>query len=160
MNEQLGGEVGALLESRGWQLAVAESCTGGWVGSLITDVPGSSNYFLGGIIAYSNEIKAGLLGVSVEALERHGAVSQQVALEMANGARSVFGVDVAAAVTGVAGPSGGTQDKPVGTTWIAVTSENWERVERFRWEGDRLENKRRSADAALRMLMEGLEGEG
>ena len=96
----------------------------------------------------------------MEVLERHGAVSREVALAMANGARHVFGVDVAAAVTGVAGPSGGTSEKPVGTTWIAVTSEMWEHVERIRWEGDRLENKRRSADATLQMLIEGLKREG
>ena len=159
MNAQLGSEVGVLLESRGWRLAVAESCTGGLVGSLLTDVPGSSNYFLGGIIAYSNEVKAGLLGVPHETLERHGAVSREVALAMANGARRVFSVDAAAAVTGIAGPSGGTLEKPVGTTWIAVTSDEWERVEHFQWEGDRLENKHRSAESALQMLVAGLKGD-
>ncbi len=160
MNEHLGAEAGALLESRGWRLAVAESCTGGLVGNLITDVPGSSNYFVGGIIAYSDEIKAEMLGVSMEALARHGAVSQEVALAMANGIRRAFEVDVAAAVTGIAGPSGGTPEKPVGTTWIAVTSDQWEHAKQFRWEGDRLENKRRFADAALQVLVERLKGDG
>ena len=157
MDEQLGAEVGVLLEGLGWRLAVAESCTGGLVGNLLTDVSGSSSYFLGGIIAYSNEVKADLLGVPSEVLDRYGAVSQETALAMADGARRIFNVEVAASVTGVAGPTGGTAEKPVGTTWIAVTSEAFERVEHYRWDGDRLENKMLSAEAALRMLMEALE---
>jgi PncC family amidohydrolase len=142
--------------SRGLTLAVAESCTGGLLGHLLTEVPGSSGYFLGGAISYSDAAKRSLLEVSEAALERHGAVSAQVAVAMAEGARSRFGADVAAAVTGVAGPSGGTAAKPVGLTYVAVADRDGHDVRRFTWSGDRSANKRASAAAALELLLERL----
>lgn len=144
---------------RGLTLAVAESCTGGLLGHLLTEVPGSSGYFLGGAISYSDEAKRLLLEVSETTLGRHGAVSAQVAVAMAEGARKRFGADVAAAVTGVAGPSGGTPAKPVGLTYVAVADRDGHDVRRFTWSGDRSANKRSGAWAALELLLERL-GEG
>ncbi len=137
-------------------LAVAESCTGGLLGHLLTEVPGSSGYFLGGAISYSDAAKRSLLDVSGTALERHGAVSAQVAVAMAEGARNRFGADVGAAVTGVAGPSGGTASKPVGLTYVAVADRHGHDVRRYLWSGDRSGNKRASAAAALELLLERL----
>ena len=121
--------LGHLLRDRSLTLTVAESCTGGLIGHRVTDVPGSSAYFLGGVVAYSNEAKQALLGVRGETLARHGAVSGQTVREMADGARRVTGADLAIATSGVAGPGGGTVDKPVGTVWIAVTGRDtdWQR---------------------------------
>ena len=146
--------IGQLLRKHRLTLATAESCTGGLIGHRLTDVPGSSDYFLGGIIAYSNEIKERLLGVKLETLQAHGAVSAETAIEMARGARRVLGTDVAVSVTGIAGPGGGTADKPIGLTYIAVVAANYERVKRFAWDKDRSGNKWDSSEAALRMLKE------
>jgi PncC family amidohydrolase len=144
----------AVCVARGWTLATAESCTGGLVGHAVTEVPGSSAYYLGGVIAYSNAQKQRLLGVADAALERHGAVSAQVALAMAIGARQSFGTTFAAAVTGIAGPDGGTPQKPVGLVYIAVADPTGHDVRRFVWGPDRHENKERSAEAALLFLLE------
>ncbi len=133
-------------------LGTAESCTGGLIGHRLTEVPGSSEYFLGGIIAYSNEIKERLLGVSHATLEAHGAVSAETAIEMARGARRVLGTDIAVSVTGIAGPGGGTVDKPIGLTYLALAAANYERVEKFVWDTDRSGNKWASSEAALQML--------
>lgn len=144
--------VGRLLLKQRLTLATAESCTGGLIGHRLTEVPGSSEYFRGGIIAYSNDIKERLLGVSHATLEAHGAVSAETAVEMARGARCVLGTDIAVSVTGIAGPGGGTVDKPIGLTYIAVTAANYERVERFVWDQDRSANKRASSEAALQSV--------
>lgn len=141
------------LERRGWKLAVAESCTGGLLGHRITQVPGSSSYFLGGIISYSNQAKESLLGVSDETLARHGAVSRETALEMAAGACRALGADIGVSITGIAGPSGGTPDKPVGLTWIAVHSPRRAHAERFVFPGDRQGNRAAAAEAALKLLL-------
>ncbi len=106
------------LQEQKLTFATAESCTGGWVGKLITDKPGSSDYFRGGVISYSNDSKINLLGVDAGDLEQHGAVSEEVAKQMATGAGERFGADIALSLTGVAGPDGGSDDKPVGTVWI------------------------------------------
>jgi PncC family amidohydrolase len=134
-------------------VATAESCTGGLVASAITDVSGSSGYFRGGLVAYSNDAKIGLLGVPAEILETHGAVSAQVARAMAIGARARLSVDLAVAVTGVAGPGGGSASKPVGLTYVAVADAVGVEVRRFVWAGDRLANKDSSARAALQLLL-------
>lgn len=134
-------------------VATAESCTGGLVASAITDVSGSSAYFRGGLVAYSNDAKIGLLGVPAEILETHGAVSAQVARAMAIGARARLSVDLAVAVTGVAGPGGGSASKPVGLTYVAVADAVGVEVRRFVWAGDRLANKDSSARAALQLLL-------
>lgn len=157
---ELEHEVGQALETRGWTLSVAESCTGGLVGHLVTQVPGSSAYFRGGIIAYADEAKRDLLGVGSETLERHGAVSQQTALEMARGALRQLKSDLAVSVTGIAGPSGGGPEKPVGLTWVGVASPQGERAEQFIFQGDRSENKRDAARAALRLVLEESQGHG
>ena len=145
--------VGRLLTERNLTLALGESCTGGLVAHRLTNVPGSSRYVLGGIVAYSNEAKERLLGVRRETLEEHGAVSGETAIEMARGVRAALGADIGLSVTGIAGPGGGTPDKPVGLVYIALAG-SVERVERFVWNGDREENKALSAEAALSMLKE------
>jgi PncC family amidohydrolase len=117
-------------------------------------VPGSSEYFLGGIIAYANEIKERVLGVSPQTLETHGAVSAETAIEMARGARRVLGVDLAVSVTGIAGPGGGTAEKPIWLVYAALAARDFERVERFVWHQDREGNKWESAEAVLQMVQD------
>ena len=148
LEEQLGEE----LKARGMTLAVAESCTGGLLASRITDVPGSSAYFRGGIVAYQNDVKERLLGVSTEILKRFGAVSEESARAMAHGCRELFSSDVAVAITGIAGPSGGSAEKPVGLVYIAVSALDKVACERFCWSGDRVLNKESSVRAALKMV--------
>jgi PncC family amidohydrolase len=138
---------------RGLTVALAESCTGGLVADAITDVPGSSAYFVGGVVAYADDAKARLLGVPTEVLAAHGAVSAQVARAMAEGVRERFGSSLAASVTGIAGPDGGTDAKPVGLTYVAVADDEGVDVRRYVWTGDRLENKRSSANAVLEVLL-------
>lgn len=151
--------VGQLLKRRGFTLALAESCTGGLVSHRITNVPGSSVYYRGSVVAYSNEIKESILRVRSETLCRYGAVSERVALEMAQGVRRVFRTDVGLAVTGIAGPEGGAPDKPVGLTYTSLVAPGVERVERHVWSGNRLENKERSSEAVLDLLRRYLEGD-
>ncbi len=146
------------MGERGLKLALAESCTGGLVGSRLTDVPGSSEYFLGGVVAYAYEAKVELLGVSWGTLNSRGEVSKETVLEMARGARKVLGSDIAVSVSGIAGPGGGTPDKPVGTTWIGLVASDGEWARRFCFEGDREQNKSSAADEALRMLLDYLLG--
>ncbi len=138
---------------RGLTVATAESCTGGLVADTITDVAGSSGYFLGGVVSYADVAKERLLGVAVEVLVAHGAVSAQVAKAMAIGCRARFGADLAIAVTGIAGPAGGSPSKPVGLTYLALADERGCEVTRHVWSGDRAANKRASAMAALEMLV-------
>ncbi len=142
---------------RGLTVATAESCTGGLVTDAITDVPGSSGYLLGGIIAYADQVKERLLGVPAELIAAHGAVSVHVARAMAVGARERLGADLAIAVTGIAGPHGGTPAKPVGLTYVAVAGPAGIEVRRFAWAGDRAANKRDSARAALELLLSAAE---
>jgi nicotinamide-nucleotide amidase len=144
--------IGLLVES-GKTLAVAESCTGGLVGHRLTQVPGSSAAFLGGVIAYHNSVKERTLGVPADILEREGAVSEATALAMAEGVRRLLGADFGVAVTGIAGPTGGTEDKPVGLTYVALSAAPDVLVcERHVWQGKRQENKESSATAALALL--------
>jgi PncC family amidohydrolase len=150
--------VGELLLQHKLKLVVAESCTGGLLGSRITDVAGSSEYFLAGVVAYAYEAKVALLGVSWETLNARGAVSRETVLEMARGVRSRMQGDVAVSISGIAGPGGATPDKPVGTTWIGLVAEDTERAELFHFPGDREQNKVFAADAALTLLLEYLEG--
>lgn len=146
------------LRARGLKLSTAESCTGGLISHRITDVPGSSEYFAGGIVAYSYEAKASLLGVSWDILNTKGAVSKETALEMARGARSALQSDIAVSVSGIAGPGGGTAEKPVGTTWIGLVTPEGEWTRHFIWDGDRAQNKQYSCAAALQLILEYLEG--
>ena len=139
-------------------LAVAESCTGGLIGHRVTNIAGSSDYFLGGVIAYAYDAKERILDVPHDILYDHGAVSEEVAREMARGARRLLGADIAVAVTGIAGPGGGMPGKPVGLVYIALSARDEERCERFVWAGDRETNKSLSADAALRLMISYLRG--
>lgn len=157
--EAIESQIGELLRDKGWHLASAESCTGGLVGHRVTNIPGSSDYYLGGVIAYSNEEKELLLQVGKATLEQNGAVSQETAFEMAQGARRVLGGEVAVSVTGIAGPGGGTPEKPVGLTWVAVSTPEGDWSERHVWKGDRQANKADSAEAALQLLLRVLKGE-
>lgn len=147
-----------LLRSRGLTLALSESCTGGLLGHRITNVSGSSDYFQGAIVAYASELKRELLGVREETLAEHGAVSEETAREMARGARRLLEADLGISITGIAGPTGGTPEKPVGLVYIALAAPDGEWVERHVWEGDRRHNKTRSAKAALDLLRRYLEG--
>jgi PncC family amidohydrolase len=151
-------EVGNLLRGQGLTLSLAESCTGGQIGDRITDLPGSSEYFWGSVVAYAYEAKVALLNVSWDTLNTRGAVSRETVLEMARGARRALGTDIAVSVSGIAGPGGGTAEKPVGTTWVGLVSANGEWSKQFQFSGDRLQNKSSAADAALQVLLDYLNG--
>jgi PncC family amidohydrolase len=145
------------LRSRGWKLACAESCTGGLLAHLITNMPGSSDYFLGGVIAYDNQVKMDVLRVPAGLLGQFGAVSEETVRAMAEGVRDLMNADVAVSTSGVAGPGGGSAEKPVGTTWIGVAGPAGIRVVHYCWDGNREQNKVCSAEAALELLLEYLE---
>jgi len=148
----LAERVGHMLRSAGLTLSVAESCTGGLLGGVLTEVPGSSDYFAGGVIAYADAVKTRLLDVRPETLATLGAVSAECAIEMARGVRRAAGTSVGLSVTGVAGPGGGTPDKPVGLTYIALVAPDYERAEKRVWPGDRPGNREASIVLALQML--------
>jgi PncC family amidohydrolase len=131
-------------------ISVAESCTGGLVAAALTDLPGSSDYFLGGLVTYANEAKIKVLGVDAEMIQKHGAVSRQVATQMAVGARRLFGADLAVSVTGIAGPTA-EGDKPVGLTFIGATDGDKTVVRRYRWNGGRASNRIASVEAAIQL---------
>jgi PncC family amidohydrolase len=141
---------------RGLTLATAESCTGGLIGYALTEISGSSAYYVGGLVSYSNDLKEKHLGVDATTLEKHGAVSAQTCVAMALGARERYGADMAVSVTGIAGPDGGTDTKPVGLTYVGVADAEGSDVRRFVWTGDRHDNKFRSAEAALQLLRDRL----
>ena len=145
---------------RGIRVAVAESCTGGLVASTITEVPGSSGYFLGGVVSYADTAKAALLGVPNATLAGHGAVSAQVAVAMAAGAQARFGAGLAVSITGVAGPDGGSEAKPVGLTYVGLASGAGVEVRRLQLSGDRAGNREAAARAALEWLIETAEAGG
>jgi len=149
--------LGHLLRVRRFRLATAESCTGGLLADRITNVPGSSDYFIGGFTAYAYEAKVATLGVSWDTLHKFGAVSRETVLEMARGARSILKADIAISVSGIAGPGGGMPGKPVGTTWIGLVTPQGDQANVFYWQGSRRENKELSAEAALRLVVEYLE---
>jgi PncC family amidohydrolase len=151
---QLVRELQARCLELGVRVATAESCTGGLIAKLITDEPGSSGYFQGGVVSYSNEVKTELLDVPGEQLAAHGAVSAQVARSMAAGVLHKTGADFAVAVTGVSGPGGGTTAKPIGLTYVAVADSIGAEVRRFVWAGDRAANREATARAAVELLLE------
>jgi PncC family amidohydrolase len=150
---ELAGRLQARCIARGVTVATAESCTGGLVAHLLTEVPGSSGYLLGGVVAYSDAVKRAELDVPADQLERHGAVSAQVAVAMAEGVRVRLGTDLGVAVTGIAGPDGGSAAKPVGLVYVAVAGLGPPDVRRYAWPGDRSANKRDSAHAAIELLL-------
>ena len=140
------------LASSGLRISCAESCTGGLIGAEITSHPGASSYFMGSAVTYSNESKTSVLGVPDGILIAYGAVSEQTAACMARGARRLYSADVSVAVTGIAGPGGATDTKPVGLVYIAVSSEKGESVEEHRFSGDRDEVRRQTVAAAISLL--------
>jgi PncC family amidohydrolase len=153
-------KVGQYLVEKGLKLAVAESCTGGLIGHLITNVPGSSDYYLGSVTAYAYEVKQRLLGVRQETLIEHGAVSRETVIEMAFGIRNCLKADfpiensVGLSVSGIAGPGGGMPGKPVGLVWVGLSSIQGNHAWKFLWKGSRIENKALSAHAALQLLLD------
>ncbi len=150
---ELAQRVGESLQSHGLMLVTAESCTGGWIAKTVTDTAGSSEWFDCGLAAYSYEAKQALLGVRPQTLEKHGAVSRETVLEMVSGALSHSGGTIAVAVTGIAGPGGGTHDKPVGTVWIGWKRRGGDpRAEVFHFDGDREAVRRQTVAAALQGL--------
>ena len=153
----LSRRAGTLLLDHSLTLAVAESCTGGLLGDLITDVPGSSAWFLGGVQSYADAVKRDVLGVHAETLAQYGAVSAACAQEMASGARRLIDADVALSITGIAGPGGGTDGKPKGLTFIHLAAEGVDLGRQYVWPGDRRANKLSSAAAALQLLIDFLE---
>jgi PncC family amidohydrolase len=152
---RLEARVGAALLARGWMFCAAESCTGGLLMHRLTNIAGSSGYIAGGVVTYSYEAKQRLVGVRRETLDAHGAVSEETAREMVEGALRVFNGDVGISITGIAGPGGGTPQKPVGLTYIgiAVPSLNLLRVDAHVWNGDRETNKLLSVNEALLKLL-------
>ena len=157
----MAGDLVALAEQlqgiclgRGFTVALAESCTGGLIAATITSVAGSSGYFLGGVVSYSNEAKEAFLDVPSATLDAHGAVSAQVAKAMASGARARFAADLAVGVTGIAGPDGGSEEKPVGLTYVGLADKGNADVRRFTFFGDRGANREAGTRAALEWLIE------
>jgi len=144
--------LGRALQARGWRVALAESCTGGLAAKLLTDIPGSSAYVLGGVVAYDNAVKTGLLGVDAALIEREGAVSEPVVRAMASGIRRITGAECGVAISGVAGPGGGTPEKPVGTVFIAAETPTRSEARRLSVPGERDDVRERSAVAALELL--------
>ncbi len=152
----LAARIQSVMIERDLTLATAESCTGGLVGHLLTETSGSSGYYVGGLISYSDELKRDHLGVDARTLERHGAVSAQTCVVMAEGARLRFRASLGLAITGIAGPEGGSEQKPVGLTYVGVSDAQGQDVRRNVWQTGRHENKVQSAGAALRLLLERL----
>ncbi len=163
--ESLEVQIGKLLIKKGLKLAAAESCTGGLIGHRITNIPGSSDYYLGSVTAYAYEVKQRLLGVKQETLTEHGAVSRETVIEMARGIRACMNADfpmentVGISVSGIAGPGGSTPGKPVGLVWIGLSSKEGNHAWQFFWKGTRMQNKESSAQAALQLLMDYLNGQ-
>ncbi|WP_163340059.1 CinA family nicotinamide mononucleotide deamidase-related protein [Desulfopila sp. IMCC35008] len=150
--ENMEKVVGALLAKQKRCLAVAESCTGGLISQRLTNVPGSSDYFLGGVVSYANSLKTSFLGVSEDTLQQHGAVSRIVAEEMSVGIREKSSADIGLAVTGIAGPGGGTDDKPVGTVYIGIATKDGNWVSKFLFEGDRHQIREMTAQTGLDLV--------
>ncbi len=149
-------EISKILKKKKRTLVVAESCTGGLVSHRITNIPGSSVYFMGGIIAYSNDVKMSMLGVSPETIKKYGAVSREVVLAMAEGARRALNADIAVSVTGIAGPTGGTAKKSVGLAYIAFVSGKHKRSRKVCFKGNRVSIKEQFAQAVLEMIRKNL----
>lgn len=154
---RLAADLVAALESKGLTCATAESCTGGGVGSAITSVAGSSAVFLGGVVSYSNDVKADVLGVSRDSLARVGAVSSEVAAQMATGARRVIGSDLAVSLTGIAGPGGGSAEKPVGLVWFGLATPSGVSTQSRIFSGDRAAIRAAAVEHALGLLLSAVE---
>jgi PncC family amidohydrolase len=153
MHERREVYLGEQLSALGLTLSVAESFTGGMIAHVITNAPGSSRYFQGGVIAYANEIKMEILGVAEQTLIDHGAVSRETVLEMAKGVRMALGTDIGISSSGIAGPDGGSPEKPVGLAWIGLSAAQKEYAEQFIFEGNRLEIKAQAVQTAIDRLI-------
>ncbi len=151
--DTLARQSGEVLKQRQLTLATAESCTGGLLATHITNVPGSSAYFKGAVVAYADEVKRQILGVPAEVLAQHGAVSRESALAMATRVRTLLNCDLALAITGTAGPTGGSPQKPIGLVYVALAAADAQECRECRWDGDRWENREWSARVALEMLL-------
>ena len=147
-------QLGQLLSDSGLTISVAESFTGGMIGHVITNAPGSSRYFEGGVIAYANEVKMEILGVSEQTLIDHGAVSRETVLEMARGVRAALNTDIGISSSGIAGPEGGSAQKPVGMAWIGLSASNTEYAEQFLFQGDRLQIKEQGVQTAIQRVID------
>ncbi len=158
MAKELEVVIGEKLRARGLRLALAESCTGGLVGHRLTNVPGSSTYYTGSVTAYAYEAKVRLLGVSWDTLEKKGAVSAETVSEMARGARRSLAADVGIAISGIAGPGGGTPAKPVGTVWMGLSAADGIWTREYHFDGDRLAVKQQAAEDALQLGIDYLDG--
>ena len=152
--DELASRVIEIFREKGLSLALAESCTGGMIAETITNVAGASDIFYGSAVTYVNSAKEHILGVAHETLEKHGAVSSECAEEMACGARRVYGADVAMSVTGIAGPGGGSEAKPVGTVWFGLATKDGAETFRRRFDGDRVAVRRQTVEEVLRRLAE------
>ena len=152
--DELASRVIEIFREKGLSLALAESCTGGMIAEMITNVAGASDIFYGSAVTYVNSAKEHILGVARETLEKHGAVSSECAEEMACGARRVYGADVAMSVTGIAGPGGGSEAKPVGTVWFGLATKDGAETFRRRFDGDRAAVRRQTVEEVLRRLAE------
>lgn len=155
-DERVEVKIGRLLRKDDLTLAIAESCTGGLIADRVTDVPGSSDYFDRGIVSYSNRAKRELLDVGADSLENHGAVSEVVAAEMAEGVRTSSDTDIGLSSTGIAGPGGGTEEKPVGLVYLGLSSREGSYVRQENLDGSRRENKETAATMAMELLVEKL----
>jgi PncC family amidohydrolase len=152
-DQRLEALIGDALRAQRWTVCTAESCTGGLIAHRLTNIPGSSEYVLGGVVTYSNAAKIKLIGVPEATIQAYGAVSEPTARAMAEGVRALFDANVGVSVTGIAGPGGGTPDKPVGLTYIGLAVRGLDaQIMQYVWNGDRESNKARSADAALQLI--------
>jgi PncC family amidohydrolase len=158
--DSLEVRLGKLLFERKLTLATAESCTGGLIGHWLTNVPGSSEYYIGGVVSYAYEAKVRMLGVSWDLLKAHGAVSAPVVKQMAKGVRELLSTDLGLSVSGIAGPGGATPTKPVGYAWVGLSSPDGEEAFELQFHGDRIRNKESIAQRALELVMEHLEKTG
>ena len=152
MDGMCSEEIGRELREAGFMIACAESCTGGLLTSMLTDIPGSSAYLMGSVVSYSNDVKSRVLGVSEETLSRYGAVSEETARAMAEGVRRLMQTDIGVGITGIAGPDGGSEEKPVGLVYIAIADQTHTIVEKNNFSGTRLENKNAAVEKALQMI--------
>jgi PncC family amidohydrolase len=150
--------LGLLLREKGLNIALAESCTGGLIASRITDIPGASEYFEAGVVVYSNQAKQRFLSVPEQSIQAYGAVSKEVAEKMAEGVRQATGTDIGLSVTGIAGPGGGSPEKPVGTVYLGLSAKEGTLVRKFQFTGTRTEIKEQTATEALKFVMALLEG--
>jgi len=151
-------DLSGVLIKKNFTLSVAESCTGGMLGSAITSVPGSGRYFLGGVVTYSNESKEEIIKVPEQIMVKNGAVSEESATHMAAGVRSLFGSDVSISITGIAGPDGGTDAKPVGLVWIGISTKDRAFAKKFNFKGNREDVRKSAVNASMKLLIEELDG--